>query len=159
MIRSILNKTLAFLLLVSFYSCTDVVEVDLANGGNRLVVEASIQWKKGTLGQNQSIRLSSSTDYFDQNTNTPVTGASVIVTKDNDGAQFVFEDQNNGLYIANNFIPELNQSYSLEIINNGNTYNANETLVSVVPIKEIIQTTENGFSTDDTEITLFLMIL
>ncbi|NMH89830.1 DUF4249 domain-containing protein [Flavivirga sp. Y03] len=138
-----------------FFSCTDTVNVDVPNGGSRLVVEASIIWEKGTSGQIQIIKLSESTAYFDNNPNVPVTGASVIVTKVNDGSQFVFEDQNNGDYITTNFVSEINESYTLEILYNGQTYTATETLMSVTEINDIEQTVEGGGDEEEIQLKVF----
>ena len=56
------------LILISFLiSCTDTVDVDVPNAGSRLVIEASLNWEKGTSGQTQTIKLSESTGFFDSN--------------------------------------------------------------------------------------------
>ena len=130
---------LTLLMLILFTSCSDVVNVKVPNGGDRLVIEASINWKKGTLGENQLIKLSKSTGFFDNTPNTPVTGAIITITKENDGMRFVFQDQNNGEYMTTDFIPELNQTYKLEILYNKQTYIASETLMSVSSINTIEQ--------------------
>ena len=140
------------MVIVFLNSCTDVIDVNVPNGGARLVVDASINWEKGTLGETQTIKLSESTAFFDNNPDVPVTGASVTITKDNDGTMFIFNDQNNGNYVTTNFAPELNASYSLEILYNGNTYTANETLIPVSTINSVVQGIEG--SGDDTEIQL-----
>ena len=38
-------------------SCEDVIEVDLNEGPSRLVIDANINWKKGSDGKKQRIRL------------------------------------------------------------------------------------------------------
>ena len=99
--KNIFIKFSGFILLVCIcISCTEVVDVNVPNAGPRLVVEASINWEKGTTGNNQTIKLSTSTAYFDSNPDAPVTGAIVTVIKDNDGTQFNFTDQNNALAIS-----------------------------------------------------------
>jgi hypothetical protein len=133
-------------------SCTDVIDVNVANGGARLVVDASINWQKGTFGETQTIHLRESTGFFDNNRDVPVTGASVTVTKENDGSIFVFADQNNGSYTATDFVPELNASYTLQILYNDNAYTATETLIAAPVINRIEQTIEG--SDGDTEIQL-----
>lgn len=135
-----------------FHSCTDVIDVNVPNGGARLVVDASIRWQKGTMGETQTIHLRQSTAFFDNNPDVPVTGASVTVTKENDGSIFVFADQNNGSYTATDFVPELNATYTLEILYNGNIYKATETLIAAPVINSVEQTIEG--SGDDTEIQL-----
>ncbi|WP_353780242.1 DUF4249 family protein [Winogradskyella sp. 3972H.M.0a.05] len=138
-----------------FNSCTDTVDVDVPNGGSRLVVEASINWEKGTSGQTQTIKLSESTAFFDANPDVPITGASVVVTRDDDGLQFIFEDQNNGDYVTTNFEPEIDQSYTLEIEYNGQTYTATETLMSVTEINDIEQTLEGDGDEEEIQLKVF----
>ncbi len=143
---------LLILLMGSLNSCTDVIDVNVPNAGARLVVDASIKWEKGTSGATQTIYLRESTAYFDKDPDVPVTGATVTVTKENDGSMVVFADQNNGSYRATDFVPELNASYTLEILYNGNTYTATETLISAPEINRIEQSLEG--SADDAEIQL-----
>ncbi|MEH6536776.1 MAG: DUF4249 domain-containing protein [Psychroserpens sp.] len=128
-----------------FISCTDVIDVDVPEAVSRLVIEASIDWEKGTIGNNQTVKLSTSTPFFDQEFD-PALGASVIITNDNDGSQFMFVDQNNGSYTTSNFIPQMGQSYTLEVVYEGETYTATETLTSVVDIEEVYQSTDKGIS-------------
>ena len=104
------------LLVLTITSCTDVIEVDVPTEEPRLVIEASIDWDKETSGNNQTIKLSMSTPYFNSNGNEPVVGASVRVTNNTDGSEFIFSDQNNGNYTTNSFVPVLNNEYTLEVI-------------------------------------------
>ncbi|MGS2738485.1 DUF4249 domain-containing protein [Sinomicrobium sp. M5D2P17] len=150
---NIYNKLGVLLIIIGLLnSCTDVIDVNVPNGGARLVVDASINWQKGTSGERQTIHLRESTAFFDNNPDVPVTGASVTVTKENDGSIFVFADQNNGSYTATDFVPELNASYTLEIFYNGNSYTATETLIAAPVINRVEQGIEG--SGDDTEIQL-----
>ena len=48
-----------------FTSCTDVIDVDVPTAPPRLVIEASIDWQKGTSGNFQRVRLSTSTPFFE----------------------------------------------------------------------------------------------
>lgn len=141
----IIKNSIFALLILTFASCTDVINVTVPNAGARLVVEASINWEKGTTGSTQTIKLSTSTAYFDKNTDKPATGAKVTVTKKDTGTQFIFADQNNGMYTTTNFVPEVNASYDLSIIYKGKTYVATETLVGVVPIKKVEQEVRSDF--------------
>ena len=133
---------LALLLLVFFTACTDVIDVEVPSEEPRLVIEASINWEKGTSGSDQTIYLSKSTPFFETNGNVPVTVASVIITNNNDGAIFEFNDQNDGSYTSSNFVPVLNDNYTLEVISEGETYIAQETFIPVVPILEVYQSTD-----------------
>ena len=59
-------------------SCEDVVETNLTTAPPRLVIDASINSEKGTLGNNQYIRLSTTTGFY-ENEIPDVTGAVVFV--------------------------------------------------------------------------------
>lgn len=150
-------KQLSIFLFITLIisSCTETIDVDVPNGGARLVVEASINWEKGTTGQNQMIRLSLSTPYFSANTEAPAVGATVKVINDNTGAEFDFQDQGNGVYATSSFIPELNATYLLDIIYEGETYFATETLISVVDLSSVEQTIDGGDSDSDIEVTVY----
>ena len=133
---------LALLLLVFFTACTDVIDVEVPSEEPRLVIEASINWEKGTSGSDQTIYLSKSTPFFETNGNVPVSGASVVITNTSDGSFFEFNDQNDGSYTTSNFMPLLNDNYTLEVISEEETYIAQETFIPVVPILEVYQSTD-----------------
>jgi len=150
-------KTIIYILaMISIIttSCTDVIEVDVQEAAPRLVIEASIDWAKGTQGNQQTIKLSMSTPYFDITETDIITGASVKVTNDSNDVAVLFEDQNNGDYTTNSFVPISNQSYTLEVVHNGETYIAHETLMPVVAIENIFQSTENGFNNEALEVNI-----
>jgi hypothetical protein len=142
--KNYIKITLLFLVLI-VASCEDVIDVPLQKAATRLVVEASIDWEKGTTGNEQTIMLSNSSAFFDTTSNTEVTGASVIVTNDINGAAYVFADQNNGNYTTTSFVPVLGEAYTLEIIYEGETYTAKETLNAVPEITDVYQDVQDGF--------------
>jgi hypothetical protein len=135
-------RSIYTVLIASFTlsACTDVIEVAVPEALPRLVIEASIDWEKGTLGNNQTIKLSTSTPYFDQTSNSTVVGASVKIIQDDSGAEFIFVDENNGSYTTNSFVPEIAAAYTLEIVYNGDLYRAHETSIPVAAIEEVYQT-------------------
>jgi len=141
--------------LVTFTSCTDVVDVDVPEAAPRLVVEASIDWEKGTQGNEQFIKLSMSTPFFDNLSNASVSGASVKITNNTTNQEFVFTDQGAGIYATTTFVPVLNQSYTLEINYQGETYIAEEVMTPVVDIDEISQATIGGFDDEALEVDIY----
>lgn len=147
-----LLKTSALFLIIISVSCTDVIDVTVQDGATRLVIEASLDWEKGTTGSQQTIQLSNSTSYFDEITTSPVSGASVIVTNDSDATKFIFTDENNGDYTTYSFVPVIGQSYTMQVIYNGETYTATETLNAIPEITDIYQTAEDGFDTELLEV-------
>ncbi|OUS01700.1 hypothetical protein A9Q86_07575 [Flavobacteriales bacterium 33_180_T64] len=146
---------LFFALTLLIISCEDVIDVDVPTAAPRLVVEASLDWEKGTIGNNQIIKLSTSTPYFDTTINNSVIGASVRVTNLDTNAEYIFVDQNNGTYTISNFAPIVNNSYTLEVIYNGETYTANETLKSVPEITRVEQSLEGGFDEELLDVSIF----
>lgn len=145
---------LAILTVTFFISCEEVVEVDLDTAPPRLVVDASLDWVKGTDGSQQTIKLTTTTGYY--NPTVPVvTGATVFVTNSSN-AQFDFiEEPGTGLYNCINFEPVIGETYILTIISGGQTYTATETLYACPDINNIIQDNEGGFFNDEIEIRYF----
>lgn len=137
-----------------FTNCEDVVDVDLNTAEPRLVIDASINWFKNTSGNEQSIRLSLTAPFFDESV-PPANNAVVVVTDSNNNSFNFIEDGQSGVYRNNNFIPVIDESYTLTIVYNGETYEATETLKSVVPIDFIEQNNEGGFSGEDIELKAF----
>ncbi len=139
------------ILLFVFTSCEDVIDVNVQESPARLVIEASLDWEKGTSGNNQTIKLSKSTPYFDTTTNVSVTNASVKVTNNDTAEEFVFMHQSNGVYSTSQFVPIINNTYTLEVVYEGEVYTANETLTSVTDITNITQSVEDGFDDEALE--------
>lgn len=129
---------------IIFSSCEDVIDVDLNTAPPKLVIEASINWYKGTSGNEQKIKLTSTSDYY-SNAIPKVSGATVYV-KNSANTTFNFiENPNSGEYICTNFIPVINETYTLTVISMGQTYTATETLKPVSAITKIIQNNQGGF--------------
>jgi len=145
-------KVIILILVTSIMSCTDVIDVEVQEDTTRLVIQASLDWEKGTAGNEQFVKLSTSTNFFETSSSTAITGASVSVINDTSGDEFVFADQNNGMYATSDFVPVLNQSYTLEIVYNGETYTAKETLTPVTDITDLYQGREDGFDDEELEL-------
>lgn len=146
---------LSILFFASFLnSCEDVVNVDLSTAPTQLVVNASIQWQKGTLGNEQKVKLTTTTGYFDTTIPT-VSGANISIKNSNNMSYTFIEIPNTGEYVCSNFVPVIDEEYVLTIILNGQTYSATETLKSVSPITNITQNNEGGLTGDDIEIKSF----
>src|SRR5690606_13691822 len=109
-------------LALALAACEDVIDVPVQKGPQRLVVEASLDWEKGTSGNDQTILLSRSTGYYDTEGFLGVSGASVKVTNNVSGAVHDFVDQGNGSYGTTDFEPVMGDSYTLEIIDGGQVY-------------------------------------
>ena len=150
-------KNIKFLLLLiialSFSSCEKVIDVELNNAPPRLVIDAFIKWTKGTTGNEQRIKLSTTAPYF-SNTIPPVSGATVFITNSNN--KFTFNEiAGTGNYLCSDFTPVINGNYTLTVIYNGQTYTASETLKPVPEITKIEQKNDNGFLGKEVQIKAF----
>jgi hypothetical protein len=145
--------SLLFLLLatLSFTSCEEVVDVNLKTATPQLVVSAAIQWTKGTKGNQQVIKLTTTSNYFD-NEIPVVSGAKIYVTNSDRKTFNFIEVFETGEYVCTDFEPVINETYTLVITNKGNTYTATETLKSVAPITKLVQNNNGGFTKDKIEV-------
>lgn len=132
-------------------SCERKVDVEVPFEKERLVIEASINWFDGTTGNEQEIKLTKTAPYF--NTIIPPALNAIVTIEDSNNNLFNFIDTNNtGVYKTTNFIPVLNETYTLTILYNNEIYRAKETLKSVTPIDYIEQKNDGGFSGDEIEL-------
>ena len=148
--KKIVSALLVFLLLTA---CEKVVDLDLDTAPARLVIDASIQWEKGTVGNEQTIMLTTTSSYI-SNDIPAVSDATVYITGP-DGAVYDFlEVAGSGFYNCSNFEPTLNGEYTLTVIS-GDTYTATETLKPVPDLEQTEQNNAGGFTGDDIEIKVF----
>ena len=134
-----------------FLGCEDVIDVDLNEAQPRLVIEASINWFKNTPGNEQSVKLSLSSPFFDDNV-APANDATVVITDENNNTFTFTENNETGVYTNNSFIPVIDRTYTLTINYNNEIYTATETLKSVVSIDYIEQNNDGGFTGEDIEL-------
>lgn len=143
-----ISLTISLLFLVS---CEEVVNIDLNTAAPRLVIDASINWQKGTDGTSQKIILSTTTDFY-SNVIPKVSGA-VVSIKNSENINYAFSEiTNTGEYQCSNFKPIIGETYVLTVVYKGETFTATETMQSVTPIYNIQQKNNGGFSGKDYEI-------
>lgn len=145
--KNIINLIIVLFTAVFFNSCTDVVDIPLNTDKSRLVIDASINWQKGTTGNNQVIKLSTTTDFY-TNAIPMVSGATVYIKNSSNGIFNFIETPNTGIYLCGNFVPVMNETYNLTVINKGQTYTATETLKSVASITSVTQEVQAGLGKD-----------
>lgn len=148
------KSIIVLLLLVAFTSCEKVIDVGLNTGEPKLVVEASINWYEATDGSQQKIKLSTTTDYF-ASTVPPVTDAVVFITN-SVGQTFTFlQNTTPGTYECSNFIPIVNEEYTLTISYQGEMYTATDKLLDTPQITRVEQKDDAGFLGNETEVKFF----
>lgn len=144
----------AFIATLLLASCEKVVDVDLDTAAPRLVVDARLNWQKGTAGNEQTIRLTTTAPYYN-NAVPAVNGATVFVTNDA-GTIFTFSEVGTtGYYTCLDFVPVINGHYTLTVIYGGQTYTADETLYATPVISEVVQRADGGFLGENIEVKFF----
>ncbi|MBP2282720.1 hypothetical protein H4V97_001038 [Flavobacterium sp. CG_23.5] len=135
-------------------SCEDVIDVTLDNAPSKLVIEAAINWKKGTSGNQQSIKLTTTTGFY--STEIPKVSGATVTIKNSANVVFTFSEiANTGQYACTTFVPVLNETYMLTVVSKGNTYTATETLKPVTAITKIVQNNQGGLTGNEKEIKTF----
>ncbi len=141
-------------LLFLFSACEEVIDLDLQTQDPKLVIDAAIQWQKGTSGAVQTIKLSTTTSFFSNDFPT-VSGATVqLINSQN--AVFEFLETNPGDYVCNNFVPEINENYLLRVVYQNETYEAEQRLLPTPNIlPEVEQDNEAGVLGEDIALKFF----
>ena len=145
-----------FTVLLSLISCEEVINVDLDTAPAKLVIDASIDWEKGTPGTTQIIKLTTTTGYY-SNVVPSVSGATIFITSGSDVFNFNEEVPNSGLYVCTTFVPIIGETYTLTVIHAGETYEASE---KMIPVPSIIETNTSqrddaGFGLNEIEVKFF----
>lgn len=148
------NILYIFLFGAWFWSCEDVIDVNLNEAEPRLVIEASINWYKNTSGNEQFIKLSLSAPFFDATT-PPANDAIIQITDAENNTYNFTEDLDSGIYRNNSFVPVIDREYTLTINYKGEIYTATEILKSVAPIDFVEQNNQGGFTGEEIELKVY----
>ncbi|MGB7784940.1 MAG: DUF4249 domain-containing protein [Salinimicrobium sp.] len=144
-----------FLMLVfgSFFSCEDVVDVELEEAEPRLVIEASLLWDIDDAESEQYVVLTTTAPFFDDEI-PAAKGASVSVF-DETGNEYLFEETEDGIFKNDKIDPVLNSDYRLHINYQGEVYEATEQFIPTPEILYVEQENNGGFTGDDIELKIF----
>jgi hypothetical protein len=136
-VRNILMIAFVFMTVLSLSGCEDVIDLKTETGPSQLVVDGWINNQPGS----QSIKLTWSGAYFDNNAPKPVTGAEVTVT-DNLGTVYTFKDvANNGNYVwgsATDTLGKIGRTYTLKIRNQADIFTAVNQIKRVPKVDSIV---------------------
>ncbi len=134
------------------WGCEDVIDVDLNTAAPRLVIDARLELLEDGSSQN-TVLLTRSSGFFEEQ-NPIVVDAQVRVI-DGNGVTFLFVyDAAAGLYSNNTLQIQDNTDYTLNIVDQGQTYESTQQLVRTVPLEDIEQEEIEGFG-DFTQITAY----
>ncbi|TGD59063.1 DUF4249 domain-containing protein [Flavobacterium humi] len=152
--KNILTYSIAIIASIFFMSCEDVVNVDLDTAPPKLVIDAAIKWEKGTSGNEQKIKLTTTTGFYNS-TIPSVSGATVFITNSSNTVFNFIETPNTGEYICTNFIPVINENYTLTVIHDGQTYTATDKLYASPDIDNIEQGVFPGIGEDQIQVKFY----
>lgn len=134
------NNILALLLLAAlFFSCTAPIDINTRNSDPVIVIYGYITDEYKT----QHIRITSSSPYFDENTNRAITDAEVrLITSTGEDYRFVSEEY--GYYVSNRRfagVPGVTYTLSVTVDFDGDgeteLYEAETTLLPIVPVDSV----------------------
>lgn len=151
-----MNKLLYLTIVLHFFlltSCEEVVELDLNSAPARLVIDAAMDWEKGTPGNIQTIRIHKTTDFY--SSTIPAVSGALVTVQNSQGITFEFPEVEPGIYTCTDFIPALNETYTLTLLIEEEVFTATETLLAVPEITKIEQSNQGGFGGNDIEIKFF----
>lgn len=115
-----------------FLSCEKKIDVDLDSIPPRLVVDGVVKD-----GMNRfQVQLSMTANFFDVNEFPAVNGASVTI-RDQDGNTFPLTQDGDGLYQSEEEDGVPGNTYSIEVVSEGETYAASNTMVEPVAIDSV----------------------
>jgi hypothetical protein len=140
-------------LVLVFASCEKVIDVPLNEADQKVVVEAQLY----DIPYESFVKLSKTGSVYDGGGFEKVTGAVVSVSDDM-GNSYLFIEQAGepGLYLDTTFIALPSRTYSLNIIDNGNTYTSAATVNSEVTLDSLDYVMQlGGFGMDPNDTSFF----
>lgn len=120
--------------LSSLLSCEKVIDLDVSDVEPQLVIEANYDAVK----QEVRVRISKSVNVFAPSEFPAIGGAQVEIVDANGVADNLI-DQGNGVYLLENYAPQFNTSYTINVTVEGVTYTSSDALPSVIPIDSLTQ--------------------
>lgn len=136
---------LLVLAAIGLTSCEKVIDVDIKESASQLVIE-------GTVADNadmQTIKLSRSVSYTEDNTYPPVSNAQVVVT-DSRGNEHNFVERIPGVYISS-FKGQPNITYTMRVKVDGQDYTAQSTMPRPVEL-DSLSVTQITFGGEDRKV-------
>ncbi len=123
--------------LAMLTACERIVEIDVATGPERLVVEARLEAVHGAPSGRQSVRLSTTAPFF-ANAPTPGARGAVVQVRDDLGRTVRFtESSTPGTYITDSLVAAAGRTYTLRVEWRGDVYEAIDRLEPVAVIDSL----------------------
>lgn len=144
-------KTAIYSTLVLFLTaCEKVIEVDLEEAQSQIVIEGNLEAENNSI----SVKISSTAPYFESGSTNKIENATVTLENDANESITLAHTQN-GEYSAN-LSPVYGAEYTLKVIHNGETYEANSVLPNQVEIDSAFSMYQEAFGPSEAGYQVFL---
>ena len=146
-------KNLIYILIAvaAFTSCQKDIDLDLNANNPIIVIEANYAAEDSTV----RVRITKTVNYFGSEAVPTVDNATVTITDQNGVSQSV-PFSANGDYILQNYVPQFNTTYTLNVVEDGVSYTASSKLANPVIMDPLYYDWfEGGFGFDEG----FLMVI
>src|SRR5690554_4267231 len=128
-----IKSVFGLLACIALVSCEEVIDLDLGSSEPRIVIEGTITPDE----RPHRLLINQSVDYGERNQFPPVSGASVRI-KDEDGAEEMLEEVEEGVYLIQDLQGENGKTYNVEVQYGGKSYNATSSLPkTVIPLQSL----------------------
>lgn len=135
------------LLLVVFFACEDVINIDLKDVEPQIVIEGTITDQPAAC----MVKISKTGDYFEPSTFPAVSGAIVKIMDDAGNSETLFEPET-GIYISDSLQGIPGRTYTLTVIAEGKEYTANSVMPHSLHLDSLsYEYQSGGFGADKKE--------
>ncbi len=117
---------------LTFSSCQKVIDLDLNSAAPKYVIEAELQ--EGA--HNFRVRVTQTSSYFNNDAPTKITNAIITLQKGNE-SPIQLVNNNDGFYIAANYIGVSNSDYQLNVTIDGESFQAKSFMPPAVLLDSI----------------------
>ncbi len=149
-----MKKYLLILPLLLFsLGCEDVIEVDVPEDDPRLSIDALIRIDTDLMVTRIEVKATETTSFFEEIGPAVLDRIQLMNTTTNTATDLEEQSVNSGIYVTNWQTTDLTQGeLQLNILYNGELYEANTSFVATVPFDNVEQGDGSLFSEDETEI-------
>ena len=148
-----MKKLVLIFCFLCFYSCEEVVDVELEESDPRLVIEASLLWDQKNDQNVQYIKLTRTAAFFKDEI--PAAENAEVSVFSSTGTEYIFQEVEPGLFTNNQITPVAGETYSLEIVYEDEVYRATSEFITAPALDFVVQENDGGFSGEDIELKVF----
>ena len=115
-----MKKEYLLFILIFIIGCEDVIQVEIDSAKPQIVIEAKIS---NSLNNN-FVKITKSTDFYNPNTYQTISNAQVII-KENNKAEYLLSETSPGKYQNNQLVAKAGNDYTIFVKYDNNQYSSN----------------------------------